>query len=165
MNKCLKKVLIAGAAGIAEAIVIIKQMNKKILSKAKMSAERNDANFQVLKVWLQVKQAGRSLETYLKQKGIEKIAIYGMSDIGQLLYQELKDSEIETAYGIDKNSKSVHMEDIRVAGLDETLEPVDAIIVTAVYFYPEIRKELLSKTEAAILSLEDVLYDMLTMDK
>ncbi len=37
--------------------------------------------------------------------------------------------------------------------------PVDAIVVTAITFYDEIKEELSRKIDCPIISLEDILYE------
>lgn len=60
-----------------------------------------------------------------------------MSFIGQRLYEELKDTGVEVVYGIDKNSDKIYA-DIDIVTPEDDLEEVDAIIVTAFYFFDEI---------------------------
>ena len=44
--------------------------------------------------------------------------------------------------------------------MDDLLEEVDAVIVTAISFIDEIESTLSTKISCPIISLEDILYDM-----
>ncbi len=107
--------------------------------------------------WFATKQEGKSVADYLKNEGIKTVAIYGMSFMGQRLYEELKNSGIEVKYGIDKNGDKI-CTDIDVVSPEYDLEAVDVIIVTAFCFFDEIEGFLMEKTDSRILSLEDLVY-------
>ena len=46
-----------------------------------------------------------------------------------------------------------------VVSVDDNLEVVDAVVVTAVTFFDEIQEKLSAKMDCPILSLEDILYE------
>lgn len=128
-------------------------------TKWKEYADKHLAIMQLFNQWLMTKQEGKTLEDYLKREEINTVAIYGMSYVGERLYDELKTSGISVKYAIDKNAEGIYSE-IDIVQPEEELEKVDAIIVTAIYYYDEIAEMLEKKTDARILSLEDVLYDL-----
>lgn len=99
------------------------------------------------------------MSEYLTKEGIHSVAIYGMSFVGERLYDELSGSDIEVKYAIDKNADHIYSE-MELVKPDDELEPVDAIIVTAVFYFDEIAKLLEEKTDMKVLSLEDILNDM-----
>lgn len=109
--------------------------------------------------WMQTKQEGKSITDYFHAHDIKSIAIYGMSFVGQRLYEELKNSDISVRYCIDKNATSIYS-DIVIVSPEDELENVDAIIVTAIYFYNEIEEQLEAKTNIEIMSLEDILFEL-----
>ena len=83
----------------------------------------------------------------------------GKSVLLNQIVEELKNSNIEIAYGIDKNASGIYT-DINMVTPEENLEKVDAIIVTPVFFFDEIEEELSKKIDCPIISLEDILYEM-----
>ena len=91
--------------------------------------------------------------------GFHKIAIYGMSDAGQRLYEELNGTSIEIDYAIDRRTVDV-AENIPIVSLDNVLHKVDAIVVTAIYDFPEIVELLQNKTQDYIISLEQIIYEL-----
>lgn len=86
-----------------------------------------------MKQWVEVKQEGKNLSEYFMRSGYKNIAIYGMSYAGETLVNELKDTEINVKYGIDRNADSIYGE-IDVVSMEDDLEEVDAIVVTAITF-------------------------------
>ncbi|MBO5524378.1 MAG: hypothetical protein J5986_12005, partial [Roseburia sp.] len=61
-------------------------------------------------------------------------------------------------YAIDKNSNQISA-DVSIVSVDDYLEEVDAIVVTAISFFDEIEETLSTKLHCPILSLEDIIYD------
>ena len=82
-----------------------------------------------------------------------------MSYAGETLVDELKASAIQITYAIDKNAGAIY-EDVNIVSPEEDLEKVDAIIVTSITFYDEIKENLSKKISVPILSLEDLLYEI-----
>lgn len=110
----------------------------------------------ILNMWLEMKQKGKSGITYLQEKEIKRIAVYGMKELGERLYEEIKSSEIEVVCVIDKNPDDV-IGDFSVISPEEEIPDVDAIIVTAEYYFPEILGQLNEKVSCPVYSLLEVL--------
>ena len=115
--------------------------------------------FLMMNQWVKVKQEGKNLSDYFEKNGYKKIAIYGMSYAGETLVEELKNSNIEIAYGIDQKANSIYAE-IDIVSVYDDLEDVDAVVVTAISFFDEIEEKLNEKLNCPILSLEDILYEV-----
>ena len=81
-----------------------------------------------------------------------------MSYAGETLVNELKDSEIEAVYGIDRKVGIYSY--IDVLSVDEPLPEVDAVVVTAITFFDEVEETLRDKVSCPIISLEDILYEV-----
>ena len=106
-----------------------------------------------------IKNEGKSLTKYFENNGFKKIAIYGMGELGNRLLEELKDSDIEIAYAIDRKAEKIYS-DLKVVAVEEELTPVDAIIVTPIFMYDEIEELLMDKVNYPIISLEDVVFEV-----
>lgn len=158
MKKGIVAVLSAILGGAFASASVYKVMNKEI-KKEKMIDGKNEAIIKTYSRWISLKQEGKSIAEYLKENGYRKVAVYGMHYLGENLYHELKDSDIEVTYAIDKNAANITC-DIPIYTPDEALEEVDAVIVTAFYFYAEIEDELGNYLDCPILSLEDLLFEM-----
>lgn len=148
--------LLAGAAG--GAIGAEKIAGAKIKDRQKMS-DKHLALFLMMNQWVKVKQEGKNLASYFEKNGYKNIAIYGMSYAGETLVEELRGSEIQVAYGIDKRADSLYM-DVDIVTMEDSLEDVDAVVVTAITFFDEIEELLSEKLDCPIISLEDILYEV-----
>lgn len=146
-------------AGAASGALSVKHVEKKKLMTERGYANKHLALYKMMAQWVKVKQQGKNLASYFEEYGYKKIAIYGMSYAGEALVDELKDSDIQIAYGIDKNASSIDTE-MQVVTLDDDLEDVDAVIVTAITFFDEIEEELSRKINFPIISLKEVLYEV-----
>jgi hypothetical protein len=82
-----------------------------------------------------------------------------MSHVGELLLDELKDTDIKVAYGIDRK-RSWNYTDIDVYSPEDSLKEVDAIVVTAIASFDEIKGNLSSKVDCPIISLEKILFEV-----
>ncbi len=160
-NRLLKGMLtvVPACVGVGLGIVAGRRMMKQAVAKEKLYAGKHLAILQLFNQWMVTKQEGKSIAEYLQKSGIRTVAIYGMSYVGERLYDELKDSGIAVKYVIDKNADGIYAE-VDVLGPKEDLPEVDLIIVTAVFFYDEIEKDLEKVTACRISSLEDILYEM-----
>lgn len=121
-------------------------------------AEKNRTQFLVVIQWLKLRQTGRNISTYLLERAYKKVAIYGMSYIGERVLFELKGSGIEVAYGIDKRAGGIASK-IDILLPDDILPCVDAVIVSETFFFEEIKTMLSKKLSCPVLSLEEVVYE------
>lgn len=157
-----KAAILVGVVGaILGTVGLFKSSIDKIekIKKLETLNYKNDAILKVFTKWLKLKQDGNSVAEYLSKKGYKTIAIYGMHYLGECLLDELKDSEIEVKYAIDKNADQI-LADVDMYTLDDDLSEVDAIIVTAFWFFEEIVSSIRERVNCSIISLEDVFYEI-----
>ncbi|BCN32542.1 hypothetical protein [Anaeromicropila herbilytica] len=152
---------------IASVLVVIGSIGGAIgmsfLKNGKVSNEIQKVNkfkgyYQILNQWLIIKQEGKSLEEYFVNNNYQSIAIYGMGELGCRLYEELKDSSINVKYAID-NSAICAYSNLEVLSLEDKLDDVDAIVVSAAFAFEEVQKELTNKINCPIVSIEDVVLE------
>lgn len=141
---------------ITGLIVSINKMKKRLAKEEKL-ANKHLELFLLMNQWVKVKQMGKNLASYLEQEGYREIAIYGMHYVGETLLEELMGTDIKVKYGIDQNVKEV-LAGIDIVTPDSELETVDAIIITPILSFHEIKQQLEKKVNCPIISLEDVLY-------
>lgn len=158
MKKGMVSILSAVAGALVGAGVAGKTAGKG-KEKAMAMSDKHLALFLMMNQWVKVKQKGKNLAEYFEKNDYRKIAIYGMSYIGETLLDELKSTEITIAYGIDKNAGTIYS-DVEVFSIEDNLEAVDVVVVTAITFFDEIEQVLSGKMTCPIISLEDVLYEM-----
>ena len=83
-----------------------------------------------------------------------------MKELGKRLYDELRDTEIHVGYYIDTHLFSINIP-LPHYYPDDELPDVDAIIVTATYYFPEIREKLQKKYAGMIFNVAEILYSAL----
>lgn len=158
----MKKVIIPALSSVVGAVaggITVAKLSKDEQNRLKSLADKHLVLMKLFNQWMLTKQEGKSVVDYFHQKGIKTIAIYGMSYVGERLYDELKNTDIQVRYGIDKNADAIYS-DLEIVLPKDSLQEVDAIVVTSVYFYAEIEEMLAQKTDSLILSLEDILYEL-----
>lgn len=158
----MKKLFLAVSSmlvGMIAGAGIIKMSSSISIEKVKNMSNKHLSLFLMMNEWVKIKQNGKSLPDYFKRNNYNRIAIYGMSYAGETLLNELSGSEIEVVYGIDKNAEMID-KDLKIITVENPLEEVDAIVVTAITFFDEIEEELSKKIECPIISLEDILYEI-----
>lgn len=112
----------------------------------------------LLDYWMQAMEREKLIEEFFLFRGYKKIAIYGIAALGKHLIAQLKDSEIEVIYTIDRM-----VVDITGKLLSESVNEipaVDAVIVTPVYDYSIIKDDLRKYVNCDILSLEEVVLSL-----
>ena len=76
-------------------------MNRE-LRKAKNLSDKHLMLFLLMNEWVKIKQTNKSVSGYLLSKGYKYIGIYGMSYVGQRLYDELIYSDVEIIACVDQ---------------------------------------------------------------
>jgi len=119
--------------------------------------------YKLLNQWMKNKAQNKKITDYLMDNGIKTIAIYGMGEVGQLLYEELKGEQVQVLYFIESAGGN-SIEDRygkRVIGVKEInlQEKADAIIITPIYNFENIYNDIVDENVGTIvLSLEDIIY-------
>lgn len=126
---------------------------KKINTMEKMSEF-----YEILVQWVYQLEKGNYVSEYLTKHNYPVVSIYGMKELGELLYEGLIGSGVDVAYIIDRNREMIDIE-VPVFLPEDNLPEVDAIIVTAVHYYDEIRKYMEERVNCPIISLESILFD------
>ncbi len=158
MKKGVVSVLSLLTGIVAGAGTIIKMTGKK-MDKAKGESDKFKDLFLMMNQWVNVKQEGKNLSAYFEKNGYKKIAVYGLSYAGETLLDELEGSEIEVVYAIDQRADFLNL-DIEVFSPDDTLEQVDAIVVTPITSFSAIEEKLRGKVDCPILSLMDIVDEV-----
>lgn len=175
--KMLQDILAENEGSIKESSYIDENTRKDMLSKIKKGLDEETEEFcskvqynmlkdkveklsefyNILIQWISLKEKGIAIGDFIKKGGYRTVAIYGMKELGELLYEEMKNSDICVEYVIDQSREFIFI-DVPVLKPNEALFPVDIIIVTAVHYFEEIKELLKSKVNCPICSLEDILF-------
>ncbi len=121
----------------------------------------------ILTRWMELKIRGIGLAQKLEREGYCRISVYGYAEIGRLLCQELLGTRIQVEYVMDKKVSGTGQEGFPIYVPQRGLPQVDAVIVTAVYYFDEIEKELLENGYKNIISFRTLLEksDLLQKDE
>lgn len=124
-------------------------------------ALKNDALLNMMIRWMTVKLQNKSVGRYLNERRFNNIAIYGMGNIGVCLCAELKHSGVNVLYGIDLQADCLDAS-VPIMKPDEIKAdlPVDAIVVTSIYYFNNIYNNLKDKCTCEIIALNDILLNM-----
>ena len=154
-DELTRKIMLAFKYGFDLREDVLKLKNER--STAYHRLNRTKENNKLLAKWVSCIHSGKTLIPFFKKNNYHKIAIYGISDIGKLLMEELAADDLEICYGVDRNAGAVSV-NIPVYKPTDQLPPVDVIVVTAVYFFDEIYDTLRKNgINDPIVSLNDVL--------
>lgn len=162
MSKGVNKVLstLAGAAtGAAAGGIAARSVSSKKIKELLDGHAKVHELYMAFDQWLRIRQEGKTLVEYFERNEYKTVAIYGMKELGERLFDELEGSGIEVRYIIDKNADAIYA-DVDVITPEDDLEPVDVIVVTALYYFDEIEEMLSDKVDYPIVSLEDILYEV-----
>ena len=153
------KVVICVLLGILLPCYFITKLQQDCINKWRKDAEKNRGLFLLMNQWTLIKQKGKNLKPYFEKNNYKKIAVYGMGYVGKRLLNELKDSEIEVAYGIDKNASSMSA-DIKLITMDDDFEEVDAVVITVLTDFDDICDALSRKINCPFISIEDIVNEI-----
>ena len=94
----------------------------------------------------------------MRNHGYTNIAVYGIGELGITLLSDLEKHSLKINCLIDKNSKKCSFGS--VVQLEKIPSDIDCIIVTAIFAFPEIRREIKKYSDAEVISLDDIVCEM-----
>lgn len=107
---------------------------------------------ELLAIWKESKVITHIIEQYLENKNIYHVAIYGYSKLGVMLCDELLNSKVNVDYIIDRKGRMLECS-LKVYTLEDSLPPIDAIIVAPIGLYEEIKYILRQKISTEIVDV------------
>lgn len=121
----------------------------------KVFSQRVDRNLQVLDQWLNLSESGISLAGHISRRLGNNIAVYGYGILGKHLCRQLIAEGMHISYLVDKNIVSSPA-GVRLYSPQDDLPDCPCMIVTAPYYYEEIKEAMIKKGLRNILSIEDI---------
>ena len=100
--------ILSALTGAAVGAGAVGKVEGKKLEQANAMSSKHLELFKMMNQWVKIKQEGKNLSLYFETNGYKKIAIYGMSYAGETLINELENSSVTVAYGIDRNAESLY---------------------------------------------------------
>lgn len=121
--------------------------------------DRYHKMFYLMDKWMELGQRGIALSDYLANKGLRRIAVYGMNLLARRIIAELDTSMVKVEYVIDRNSDFLE-EEIETRSPDQALEEVDLVIVALVEGEGKIRERLHERYRYPVRGFSEVLAEM-----
>lgn len=119
--------------------------------------------FAMLKRWMENRNAGKTFVDYLHEYGYKTLGIYDAGELGRLLYEEIKASDLKVRYFVDRNAEGLKaIEGIPVIYLSEIskMEEVDVLIISPIVDYEAVCQILSEEApKLQTLSLKEAVYE------
>lgn len=115
----------------------------------------------VMKTWLDMRNQGMEIASFLEKRQYLHIAVYGMGNIGESLFYELHNSGIHIDYAIDSSSCVKDFdEELTVLNWADEFPDVDAVIVTMMVGYDDVIHALKARLKRPVITVYDLILDM-----
>lgn len=135
-----------------------RKVGKVILSEKIDLNKRIDLlryNKQLLYRWIRRNQAGRPLIAFFLENQLKKIALFYWNEMSELLYYELKNTNIQIVGVIDERD-DIDTQVTVYSNIDK-LPDVDAIVICTALNSAKIEEELRKRRKSIIFTLDDLL--------
>lgn len=138
----------------------MKKVNRQLIKKA--NTERLSLYFNLLMEWMANKQNNKTMSAFFEENKIKKVIIYGMGNLEELLFIELKSINIEMCGFVDQNAKAYQefFENVVTVEEIEQFSDADAVIVTPFFAFESIKKNIKEKIDIKVISIEQLVFDM-----
>lgn len=144
-----------GLVGLGCGLFVSYKLIGNRLYEYQNRSDKFEQMFHLCNRWVMDKQRGRNnISDYLERHNYNTVAIYGMNYLGRTLLSELNQKQVDVRYAVDK---AVNLSEIDIYKPDDSLPNVDVMIVTAVFDFAHIKKEMAQKVGCSIVSLEDII--------
>ncbi len=151
--------VIASMSGILYGSIKIMHIDSKEMKRIQKRQDLFERLYRPINEWFAKEQAGRTLAKYLEEKQYKKIAIYGMGNLANRIYDALKNSPVEIVCCIDENNS--YYSDTELITISDDFPKLDAVIFTDFLKGEEVMNEIKKKGAFDILFLEDIIFNEL----
>lgn len=127
-------------------------MNKTSSEYSKLYLQKR-----LMRRWIFNKTNDIHIKDYINIGEYDSVAIYGMGDIGLLLFHELVEEGIKVKFVIE-NRRKILVDGVSIISSRDKIPKVDIIIITPIDSYIQIVDELKKKTDAEIVSIERIIF-------
>lgn len=156
----MKKTIFFAFLTITSVYMFVLRLYKKTIVKLRDENNKKQEFYNVFCNWLKIHNSEENLSEYFIKHNYKNVAIYGMKEMGELLYEELRRcKDVNVICVIDRNT-SIEYNDICILSPDENIPDIDVMVVTAIHYYNEIEDLMHERVTCPIISIEDVVYDI-----
>lgn len=124
--------------------------------KASHREELFEGLYRQMNEWFAQEQKGNTLVKYLEKNNYNRIAIYGMGDAANRVYDSVKESRIEVVYEAD-TARSFYS-DAPLLTLEDEFPQVDLIIATDFFSFEGVKEKLEQKGKCDVKLLQDIIF-------
>lgn len=144
----------------AETLSGCEQSCKKLLTDFGKAWQDQQELAEIMSVWLRMCCRGNSVGKYLLEHGCRSVGIYGYGNMGHHLADDLEGNCIELKFIIDRRGQEgVWDAPCQVYGIDDVLPEVDAVIVSVLHGWKELKSKLHEGGSTKIFSLVEILME------
>lgn len=127
-----------------------------ILEDRQKRVDKFYAYFNLLDQWMCCKEQDLEFVDFFTENNIRSVSIYGMGKIGRHLAYELVRNGIKIEYVIDEGENALYGKEPHY-NLQDDLPDVDAVIVTPIDIFDNIKDEILKKNKKMqVISLKTI---------
>lgn len=135
-------------------------MNKDYLI---MNTNQANDSATLLKRWLENRNDGKSFVDYFHEYGCSSIIIFDAGEIGRLLYEEVKDSDIKVLCFYDRNAEGIREIDgipVYTFAMVGEMTKTDMVVVSTCFNYSEVVRMLVGiDTKIRSVYMRDAVYE------
>lgn len=118
-----------------------------------------ESSYYILRMIIETRYKGISIEEYLFKMKARNIVIYGLGTFGSALYSELVKTKIKVICGIDRNKKYIGNLPV-ISDVRQLTDVCDAIIVTPLKDGEKIAEELKGIVKIPVYTLVEIFHEM-----
>lgn len=148
-------ILSFGVGGLSGILLAKKNAEIKYKEMKERLAKFEDY-FAIVNKWLKNRNRDISVADYFKNNHYDRIAIYGMGEIGKRLYEELCAEGIELTAVFDRSAQRLDPS-LNVYSLEGPVPDVDVVVITPTFDYDAIETQLRKVVSCKIISISDVI--------
>lgn len=140
--------------------IYIKYQANEIPSDKTKQKDKYYSYYILMNKWLLLKNKNITLESWFQSEGVCCIALYGYSEMAARLAEELEKTSVHIDCYIDRESRWTE-DGRRTIKLSQFIPEVDMVVITSFYYFNEIRELFKDKVAVPIISLEEIVNDLL----
>lgn len=124
-----------------------------------MEQAKATAYYNLMNKWLFLRNNNISILDYFELNDSKSYAIYGFGEMGKRVIEEFQIKGVTFSYVVDKQA-DCYFTDFIMKSLGDKLPDADVMIVSQIYEYDSIFKELSIKFGGEIVSLEKIINSL-----
>ncbi len=136
------------AAVLEQTIQNLMEMRIELLGKFQRISAVYDA-------WVSLRNRDIHLAWYLREKGCQRVAVYGVTHLGMRLFEELERDGIEVPCFIDRNAQFLDGP-VKIYDPMETFPAVDAVVISLVQQEDKIRALLRARAAVPVWTISEL---------